>query len=302
MLSQLLLHKLVLYGLLWKLVNVESSSASVDVCTKDQPSENALVLLQVRSSAEAVSDRRDLAKVVAEEEKQLDAMAAEMSFGGEGPTPSAARFNRVDLHQPGLKTASGIYAAPGIYETRLDQASSFDSGPENSNVAATQGFAPVSFSEYQYHTEAVTIAPAASVSSSSHAKAAGDSCNPPCVHGHGVCHNSICLCRSPYIGDSCRDVDLRATRHLAAVRSVKMITSDPATTFMLLSEVPIVLAMLVVTLCIVAAVLLATFFAHVYFNISENKNDTFGAEETLTQEDYHEAWLRGKKHKAASAI
>jgi hypothetical protein len=287
-------HRLALNGLLWTLAGVGCSAdcaSSTDVCVKDQTSGNALSLLQVRRSAEAGSgsDRRKLAQVVAEEERQLDALASEMATGDEVTMVSGATPDQIDLQRQTMKTE------PGIYETRLQQIPTSD-GDAESTVGATKGFAPVSFSEY--HAE-----PATTGVPDIAAQESGDSCSPPCKDGHGLCHLGFCLCRSPYIGETCRDVDLRASRHLAAVRSVKMLTSDPATTLMLLSEVPLMLALLLVTLCVAAAVLLATFIAHVYFNINEKRDDAFGADQTLAQEDYHEAWFlnhkRGAKHKSA---
>jgi len=284
----LLAEGLVLHCVFWTLVDVGCSAANVDVCTKDQASANALLLLQVRRSAEIDGGRRNLAKTVAEEEAQLDAMASEMSLSNIGTAPSAAGFDRMDLSPPGIQKASGVY------EERVEKATPLDGDP-STMVDTARGFAPISV------LESIALATTAPPNADTQPGEESDSCSPSCEAGHGLCRNGVCLCRSPYIGETCKDVDLRATRHLAAVRSVKMLTSDPAWAFLLLSEVPLVLATLVVTLCAVGAMLLATFCAHVYFNINAKNNDAFGAEETLAQEDFHEAWLRGKKKHAGAS-
>lgn len=262
--------------------------AYTDVCKKDQQSANALSLLQVSHSAETNGAHRSLAQVVAEEEAQLDAMASEMSSSDEGQTTSA-QLDSVGIHQPDFQTA------PGVYETRLETLSTVDGAADDilADNAQPKSFAPVTFSEYT--AAKVTAAPPSVVAKPSGVGAGDDTCDPACDHGHGLCHNGICLCRSPYIGETCQDVDLRATRHLAAVRSVKMLTSNPGAIFMLLSEVPLMLAMLVVILGVAAAVLFATFCAHVFLNINEKSDDTFAEEENIPQEGFHEAWLRGKK-------
>lgn len=277
------MHGLV-YGFVWTLARVGFSEGSNEICVEEQTPVNALFLLQVRSSPETAGGGRNLAQVVAEEERQLDAMAAEMSNNEEGTAASTAGLDPIDLQQANMQTMTGVY------ETKLD--SRFASDPASKLM--TKGFAPVSFSEYHAVPAKTALVDAAPGNS-------GNLCNPPCEHGHGLCHNGFCLCRSPYIGETCADVDLRASRHMAAVRSVNMLTNDPATTFLLLSEVPLLLAMLLVTLCVAAAVFLATFLAHVYFQINRKNQDAFEAEENLADEDFHEAWLREKnKHKAAS--
>jgi len=276
--GQLLLHRLA-YGFVWTLASVGFGEGSSEVCVKDQTPVNALFLLQVRSSPETAGSGRNLAQVVAEEERQLDAMAAEMSKDDEGTAVSTAGLDAIDQ------------TMTGVYETKLEPRLASNPASEGS---ATKGFAPLSFSEYHAVASKTALPDAAP-------RTSGDSCDPPCEHGHGLCHNGFCLCRSPYIGETCADVDLRASRHMAAVRSVNMLTSDPNATFLLLSEVPLLLAMILVTLCVAAAVLLATFFAHVYFQINRKHQNAFEAEEATTDEDYHEAWLREKsKHKAAS--
>jgi hypothetical protein len=257
---------------------------------QDQRSNDALLLslLQVSRSPEA---HRNLAQVVAEEEAQLDAMASEMSPNqGDSEATLSAKFDRTDTQQ--AEMSKGFWTAPGVYETKLDTVSTVSSASDSTLVDTMQSFAPISFAS---SSVVVTAAPPAVVTKSSGVAAAQGTCNPSCESGHGLCHNGICLCRSPYIGETCRDIDLRATRHLAAIRSVKMLTTDPGTAFLLLSEVPIMLAILVITLCVIAAVLFATFIAHVYFNINAKSDNDFEAEEQLAQEDFHEAWLRDKK-------
>eukprot|EP00746_Dinoflagellata_sp_MGD_P160989 gnl/MRDRNA2_/MRDRNA2_87987_c0_seq1.p1 gnl/MRDRNA2_/MRDRNA2_87987_c0~~gnl/MRDRNA2_/MRDRNA2_87987_c0_seq1.p1 ORF type:complete len:287 (-),score=60.05 gnl/MRDRNA2_/MRDRNA2_87987_c0_seq1:58-918(-) len=276
----------LLHGFVWTLAFIGLSEGSGEVCVKDPSPVNALFLLQVRTSPETAGGGRSLSQVVAEEERQLDAMAAEMSNNDEGTAVSVSRLDPIDLQQASMQTMTGVY------ETKLDPKFVLD-GVSESTV--TSALAPISFSEYHKVPAKTVLVDAAPENS-------GNLCDPPCEHGHGLCHNGFCLCRSPYIGETCADVDLRASRHMAAVRSVNMLTSDPATTFLLLSEVPLLLAMLLVTLCVAAAVLLATFLAHVYFQINRKNQDAFEAEETVAEEDYHEAWLREKfKHKAASS-
>merc|ERR1712196_500681 len=29
-------------------------------------------------------------------------------------------------------------------------------------------------------------------------------CDPPCIHGRGVCNNKKCFCKSPYAGSTCQ--------------------------------------------------------------------------------------------------
>lgn len=287
------MERLALHVLSWTLMDVECTAAHVEyACTKELLSSNVLILLQVRRSAEVAGGRRNLTKAIAEEEAQLDAMAADMMVSEEQMTPPVSGLDHVELTHPGFQTS------PGVYEARLEPAHPLDGGPNNMLVNAPHAFAPLSFS--QATAAIVTTAPAVT-SLSSGDQAGVDSCSPECEQGHGICRNAICLCKTPYIGEACRDIDLRAIKQLAAVRGVKMLTSDPAKVFLLLEEVPIVLAMLVVTLCVVAAVLLATFFAHVYLKINEGNDDTFGAEEAWAQEDFHEAWWHSrKKHAGAS--
>lgn len=286
----LLLERLALQILLFTLVDVGCTATKIaaEICKKEPLSAHALILLQVRHSAEPAGarNRSNIAKMVAKEEAQLDAMAAEMMIAQDGTTPAFS--DQIDLPH------SGFQAAPGEYETRLDGTPALEGGANHMLLGTSHQFAPMSFS--QTTAAVVTAAPPGVATSISSGDQAGvDSCSPSCEHGHGLCRNGICLCRTPYIGATCRDVDLRAIRHLAALRSVKVLTSDPATAFLLLEDVPLLLATLAVTLCVVAAVLLATFFAHVYFKINEKGDDVFGGEEALAQEDFHEAWWHAKK-------
>lgn len=122
------------------------------------------------------------------------------------------------------------------------------------------------------------------------------SCMPPCQQGRGLCTNGVCLCRSPFIGPVCSEVDLRAMRNARAVGAVGKWAGVHAATVIVSLHIPVPLAAVLWTL---ATVLSAVSAAVCCRPRKGHRAFSQVAEAGEDENNKHEAWvfMGGKAHR-----